>query len=220
MMLGVAVWMLVAHPAGPATLALWAALAFVAGYCLVTMGDRDLRRGPDGRAPRLRRARAGLRRRDAGRRARAAARSAAAARGLRRAGFGAAMQHRLAFKRIKSVADLDRELAAAKAAGRPLMLDFYADWCVSCKEMEDQTFTDPGVQAELAHAVLLQADVTANDDVDQALLARFGILGPPTIVFFGADGTERKDFRVVGFMPADRVSRARGRRRSARELAT
>ena len=83
------------------------------------------------------------------------------------------------------------------------MLDFYADWCVSCKEMEDQTFTDPGVQAELARAALLQADVTANDEADQALLQRFGILGPPTIVFFGADGAERKDFRVVGFQPAD-----------------
>jgi thiol:disulfide interchange protein DsbD len=91
------------------------------------------------------------------------------------------------------------------------MLDFYADWCVSCREMEDDTFTDPGVQAVLARAVLLQADVTANDREDQALLARFGILGPPTIVFFAADGTERNDFRVVGFKPADefRVHAAR-----------
>ena len=83
------------------------------------------------------------------------------------------------------------------------MLDFYADWCVSCKEMEKQTFTDPAVQAELARAVLLQADVTANDDDDQALLQRFGILGPPTIVFFGPTATERTDYRVVGFKPAD-----------------
>ena len=91
-----------------------------------------------------------------------------------------------------------------RAAGRPVMLDFYADWCVSCKEMEKYTFTDPGVQAALANAVLLQADVTANDADDQALLKRFEIFGPPTIAFFGADGVERKDFRLVGFAPADR----------------
>jgi thiol:disulfide interchange protein DsbD len=123
------------------------------------------------------------------------------------AGFGAPQQtvaaNQLAFTRIKTVADLDRALAAAKAAGRPVMLDFYADWCVSCKEMEHLTFTDPGVQAALARATLLQADVTANDDADQALLQRFGILGPPTIVFFGPDGAERTDYRVVGFKPAD-----------------
>lgn len=86
------------------------------------------------------------------------------------------------------------------------MFDFYADWCVSCKEMEDRTFPDPQVRAALADAVLLQADVTANDDADQALLARFGILGPPTIVFYGADGVERHDARVVGFQPADQFS--------------
>jgi thiol:disulfide interchange protein DsbD len=115
----------------------------------------------------------------------------------------AAPERALAFTRIKTVEDFDRALASAQAAGRPLMLDFYADWCVSCKEMEHRTFTDPGVQAGLADAVLLQADVTANDDADQALLKRFGILGPPTIVFYGADGTERADYRVVGFKPAD-----------------
>ena len=79
-------------------------------------------------------------------------------------------------------------MPAAQAAGQPVMLDFYADWCVSCKEMERYTFTDAGVQAELARAVLLQADVTANDAEDQALLQHFGILGPPTIVFFDAAG--------------------------------
>jgi thiol:disulfide interchange protein DsbD len=83
------------------------------------------------------------------------------------------------------------------------MLDFYADWCVSCKEMERYTFTDAGVQAEFARARLLQADVTANDAEDQALLQRFGILGPPTILFFDTAGRERQEFRVVGFKPAD-----------------
>jgi thioredoxin:protein disulfide reductase len=108
----------------------------------------------------------------------------------------------LPFRAIKSVADLDREVAAAD--GRLVMLDFYADWCVACKELEAYTFTDRDVQASLRDAVLLRADVTANDETDQALLARFGIYGPPTIAFFGPDGTEQKAFRVVGFVPADR----------------
>jgi len=112
----------------------------------------------------------------------------------------------LPFKRIKTSADVDRELAAAKAAGKPVMLDFYADWCVSCKEMEKFTFNDAAVQAALAGAVLLQADVTANDAADKALLARFEIFGPPTIAFFGRDGIERKNFRLVGFAPAPRFA--------------
>ncbi len=108
----------------------------------------------------------------------------------------------LAFRSVKSVADLDREVRAAAAAGRSVMLDFYADWCVSCKEMERYTFTDPGVQQSLATAVLLRADVTANNSADQALLKRFGIFGPPTIAFYGPDGMERPQYRVVGYMKA------------------
>jgi thiol:disulfide interchange protein DsbD len=108
----------------------------------------------------------------------------------------------LEFRKIKGTAELDKELAAAAMTGRPVMLDFYADWCVSCKEMERYTFTDPGVQKALAGALLLKADVTANDEADQALLKRFGIFGPPTIAFWGPDGTERAQFRVVGFMKA------------------
>jgi thiol:disulfide interchange protein DsbD len=111
--------------------------------------------------------------------------------------------HGLEFERIKSVADLDARLAAAKSEGKPVMLDFYADWCVSCKEMEKFTFTDPQVQALFTNAVLLQADVTANDALDQELMKRFGIFGPPTIAFFGADGVERKNYRLVGFSPAE-----------------
>jgi thiol:disulfide interchange protein DsbD len=110
------------------------------------------------------------------------------------------------FRLIKSVADLDRELHQAAALGQTVMLDFYADWCVSCKEMEHYTFTNSAVQARLSDTVLLQADVTANDELDQTLLQRFGIFGPPTIVFFDATGRERKNFRVVGFMPADEFS--------------
>jgi thiol:disulfide interchange protein DsbD len=121
-------------------------------------------------------------------------------------GGAAAGEHALAFQRIKTVDDLERAVASATAAGKPVMLDFYADWCVSCKEMDRFTFTDAAVQAALAGAVLLQADVTANDDADKALLARFEIFGPPTIAFFGADGVERKNFRLVGFSPAPRFA--------------
>jgi thioredoxin:protein disulfide reductase len=118
----------------------------------------------------------------------------------------AAQAHGLEFQRIKTIADLDRAVADAKTAGKPVMLDFYADWCASCKEMERYTFTDPAVQAALGNAVLLQADVTANDDEDQALLKRFDIFGPPTIAFFGSDGVERKNYRLVGFSPAEKFS--------------
>ena len=87
-------------------------------------------------------------------------------------------EHRgLDFQRIKTTADLDAALASAAANGQTAMLDFYADWCVSCIEMEEYTFTDGGVQSALANTVLLQADVTANDDEDQALLERFGVFG-------------------------------------------
>jgi thiol:disulfide interchange protein DsbD len=112
----------------------------------------------------------------------------------------------LPFKRIKSVADLDRELAAA--GGKPVMLDFAADWCVACKELDHDTYTDPTVQAALKGAVLLQADVTANDDDDKALYSRFGIFGPPSVMFFGRDGKELTAYRVVGFLgPADFLKR-------------
>ncbi|KRT57270.1 protein-disulfide reductase DsbD, partial [endosymbiont of Ridgeia piscesae] len=119
---------------------------------------------------------------------------------------GAAAGHteELRFKRIKSLADLQREVAQASAAGRPVMLDFYADWCISCKEMEKYTFADPKVIAALDGVLLLQADVTANDATDQALLqGHFGLPGPPAIIFYGSDGKERKRFRVVGFKGAD-----------------
>jgi thiol:disulfide interchange protein DsbD len=110
--------------------------------------------------------------------------------------------HELPFQRIKTVDDLDRELAAASAAGKTALLDFYADWCVSCKEMEAYTFTDEEVQSVLANSVWLQADVTANDAADQELLERFGVFGPPTIIFFGNDGRQRDGYEVVGYMKA------------------
>jgi thiol:disulfide interchange protein DsbD len=111
-------------------------------------------------------------------------------------------QH-LEFEYIKSVDDFEAARQRAAAAGIPLMLDFYADWCVSCKEMEYYTFTDPRVQGALEEAVLVQADVTANDAVDQALLTHFGIFGPPTIVFNDREGNEIEGQRVIGYMDAD-----------------
>jgi len=106
------------------------------------------------------------------------------------------------FKKIKSSADFDRELAAAN--GKPVMLDFYADWCVSCKEMEKFTFSKPDVQQALGSFVALQADVTANDDVDQALMKRFGIIAPPDTLFFGTDGKEKRALRLTGPEDADK----------------
>lgn len=210
MMLGVAIWMLGRILPGPVTLALWAALVFVTGYWLLMMGGRDKNRGStvvrrglgvlaaiygvlmlvgalSGRSDPLQPL-AGV---------------IGTPAGTPGATASGAVQPEAHFKRIKSVADLDVGIAAANAAGKTVMLDFYADWCVSCKEMEKYTFPEPSVQAALAGSVLLQADVTANDDLDQALMQRFGILGPPSILFFGTDGAERTAYRVVGFKPAD-----------------
>lgn len=108
----------------------------------------------------------------------------------------------LVFKRIKTVQDLDRELA--NTGGKTVMLDFYADWCVSCKEMEKLTFVDPAVQAKLANTILLQVDVTANDAQDKAMLKRFKLFGPPGIILFGPDGQEIPDSRVIGYQDAQK----------------
>jgi len=118
---------------------------------------------------------------------------------------GGSGQHEaeLEFTRIKSVADFETARQAAAADGQTLMLDFYADWCVSCKEMEAWTFTELQVHKALADTTLLQADVTANDDEDKALLEHFGIFGPPTIVFFDREGLEVEGQRVIGYMSAD-----------------
>jgi thiol:disulfide interchange protein DsbD len=109
-------------------------------------------------------------------------------------------KHALAFKRVKTIADLDAALAAN--GGKTAMLDFYADWCVSCKEMEKLTFVDPAVQAKLANTLLLQVDVTANDAADKAMLKRFGLFGPPGIIFFDRSGKEIADSRVIGYQNA------------------
>ncbi|HEX4480955.1 MAG TPA: protein-disulfide reductase DsbD [Rudaea sp.] len=116
----------------------------------------------------------------------------------------AASNASLVFKRVKSSEDVDRELAAAKSAGKPAMLDFYADWCVSCKEMEKFTFTKSDVQSALSNFVLLQADVTANDDTDQALMKKYGIVAPPDTLFFAANGDEKHALQLTGPEDADK----------------
>jgi len=104
------------------------------------------------------------------------------------------------FARVKNVAELDERIAQAR--GKAVVLDFYADWCVSCKEMERYTLADAKVQAKLKNAVLLQADVTASSEEDKALLQRFELYGPPAILFFDAQGKELADFRVTGYQDA------------------
>jgi thiol:disulfide interchange protein DsbD len=194
MMLGVAAWMLARVVPAAAVQLLWAVPAGVAAY-LLWRGARGIRH-----LPLLVRAAAVV----------AGAYTLVLVAGAAMGGTdplaplpGLAARHAdLAFRTIKSTGDLDREVSQAQAKGQAVMLDFYADWCVSCKEMEKYTFTDPAVQATLKDVVLLRANVTANDTEDQALMKRFDIVGPPTIAFYGTDGHERAPFRVVGFMKA------------------
>ncbi|MGB5806992.1 thioredoxin family protein, partial [Castellaniella sp.] len=115
---------------------------------------------------------------------------------------------RARFTRVSSLADLDARLAAAD---RPVMLDFYADWCVSCLEMEKFTFSDPDVAERMGRMLLLQADVTRMTDEDRALLARFDLFGPPGIIFFDGSGQVIPDARVVGFRKADAFRRVQDR---------
>jgi len=103
----------------------------------------------------------------------------------------------LKFSRVKDLTELDQRIA--QAHGQTVMLDFYADWCISCKEMERFTFGDTAVVNKLKPVLLLQADVTANSETDKALLKRYHLFGPPGILFFDAAGKEMEDFRVTGY---------------------
>ena len=115
---------------------------------------------------------------------------------------GEGAERELEFRRVKGIDGLNAELGPAAARGQIVMFDYYADWCVSCKEMERFTFSDSTVQAALSNVLLLQTDVTDNDALDRALLAEFDLFGPPAIQFFGPDGRERRELRVVGYMDA------------------
>lgn len=126
--------------------------------------------------------------------------------------YGGPTEH-VKFTRIHSIAELDAAVAQSK--GKTVMLDFYADWCVSCKEMEKLTFPEAKVKARLDNMLLLQADVTANNADDKALLKRFGLFGPPGIIFFDAQGKEIAGQRVIGYQNADKflqsLNRAEGK---------
>ena len=110
-------------------------------------------------------------------------------------------EQKIIFTRIKTVSDLDAALAGAK--GRPALVDFYADWCVSCKEMEKFTSSEPKVQAQMNQMLLLQVDVTANDGADKEMLKRFGLFGPPGIIFFDPQGREIQGRRVIGYQNSE-----------------
>ena len=109
------------------------------------------------------------------------------------------------FEAVKSAEDVSRAISTAQAAGRAVMLDFYADWCIECKHLERETFTAPTVSGRLAGMTLLRADVTDNDAVDRALLERFELFGPPAVLFF-RDGRELREHRLVGFADANGFS--------------
>jgi thioredoxin:protein disulfide reductase len=119
-------------------------------------------------------------------------------------GQAVAQTSHLQFERVKNLAELDARVAQAR--GKTVMLDFYADWCVSCKEMENITFIDPKVQSQLKNTLLLQIDLTANNEDDKAVLKRYALFGPPAILLFDRDGKEMSDFRVIGYQNPQQFS--------------
>ncbi len=194
MMLAVAVWMLSRLLPPRTTLALWAIPAVTAAWVLLA----GARHTPSGRWPlRLGGALAGL--------YGVALMSGAALGGTNPlepfpglTGPSLALQ----FTPVRSVAELDRDVARAQRLHRTVMVDFYAAWCTSCKELEATTFTNPAVRRALSDTVLLRADVTANNAADRALLEHFGIFGPPTVAFYDGQGRELRRYQVVGYMDA------------------
>ena len=135
-------------------------------------------------------------------------------RGIRLVAAAATELPESGFRPVKTVADVKQAVQAAN--GQPVVLDFYADWCVTCRELERETFADSSVRATLAQITALQADVTANNDDDQALLRQFGIVGPPALLFFGPDGKERSEYRIVGFVDAAQFNQQVQRLRQVR----
>ena len=204
LLLGVALWMLQSVLPGGLSLALWGALVLMSAVMLVSGGDRN-RAAPSTRL---------------GRRAVAAVFAVCGVLQLVGAASGGTnplqplLHLRAAASVAESVADAGPTFTtvrnamqlddALRTAGRPVMLDFYADWCVSCKEMERLTFVDPAVQKRMGGALLLKADVTANSDEDRELLKRFNLFGPPGTIFFDVQGREISAARIAGFQDSKR----------------
>jgi thiol:disulfide interchange protein DsbD len=111
----------------------------------------------------------------------------------------------LTFKVVRTQAELKNILDKAKAESKPVVLNFYADWCVSCKELEMLTFSDPRVSSKLENYERVEVDVTRSDNDQKELLKQFGLFGPPALIFIGADGAEKKSARAVGYLPADKL---------------
>lgn len=130
--------------------------------------------------------------------------------GIRTVGAESTGRH-VVFNRIKSLEDLDTAVALANQTGKPAMLDFFADWCVECVRMERNTFGEPEIQALFEQIQPLQADVTQNDETDQALMSAYDVIGPPAILFFDRHGKELQEFRLVGYFAADEFSEHLGR---------
>jgi thiol:disulfide interchange protein DsbD len=124
---------------------------------------------------------------------------------IRSSGQASALEH-VTFQKIKSLADLETAVVRANQDGKPAMLDFYADWCVECVRMERNTFGEPEIQTLFRQIQPLQADVTPNDETDQALMTQYGIIGPPAILFFDRHGKELRGHRLVGYYESDKFA--------------
>ena len=111
----------------------------------------------------------------------------------------------MTFNVVRTQPELNAALAKAKAESKPVLLNFYADWCVSCKELEVLTLNDPRVIAKLAPFEKIEVDVTKSDQEQKHLLEQFGLFGPPAMIFISPEGVERKSSRAVGYISADKL---------------